>query len=461
MLNHSLWADTYGPYQPTERLRESIDVDVAIVGGGLNGLSIAWHMRTCGEAIDVAVLERDHVGTGSNGRNAGVVMAQVGMHVPAVKTLYGLERAREAYEFGIRAVDYTRSLIADQHLDSDVSKNVGIMRIAMEEAWRPTLEATLAFYEDLGHGSDVEWVDPQTLRDELNSPLLSGIGGVFEPNAFYINPLKHVRELRRLAVDAGARVHEETPVVDVAAGSRRLVLRTPQGEVRANQVVFATNAYTHNLPGKLVRRGDQWPLNVYGLATAPLRPEQWDAIGWERRYEISNCLQSYHWMRPTLDGRIIFGGREMTPSDAGISQSFDQRILKRLEKDFLAFFPRLADLRITHRWGGVISTTVDLIPHLGAVAPGIFRITGCWGHGVATSSLHGRLFCDLLRGRTSELTEFWMVKREPRRWPPGPVRKLGTASVAASYKLRDELALRKARRRTSGDKQRAFAQLIS
>jgi glycine/D-amino acid oxidase-like deaminating enzyme len=434
---------------------------VAIVGGGVNGLSIAWHLRTCGEAIDVAVIERDLIGTASSGRNAGVVMAQIGMHVPAVKRYYGKTRAREAYEFGVRAVNYTRSLIAEQELDSDLMADVGIMRIAMEKSWAPMLEATLSFYEELGYGTDVKWVDAETLRAELNSPLLSGIGAVFEPNAFYINPMKHVRELRRIALGAGVRVYENTPLMDLVRDRGGYTLTTPQGRIRAQQVVLATNAFSHELPRNLASRSDQCPLNVYALATEPLSAEQWDAIGWSRQYEISNCLQSYHWMRPTIDERIVFGGREMTPSDASPRQALDARIFARLERDFVAFFPALSDLRISHRWGGTLSTTIDLLPHIGAVGPGLFRLSGCWGHGVATSSLHGLLFADLLRGTTSELTEFWMVTRKPRRWPPGPIRRIGISGVAMSYKVRDEVALHRAHRRVTGDKREAFARLIS
>ena len=116
-LNVSLWADAAGPYEPEEPLREEIRADVAIVGAGLNGLSAAYHLASCGEACDVVVLERDVVGNGSSGRNAGVALSQVGWFLGAIERVYGRQRAREALEYAIRAVDYTRAMVTDHQMD--------------------------------------------------------------------------------------------------------------------------------------------------------------------------------------------------------------------------------------------------------------------------------------------------------------------------------------------------------
>lgn len=461
-LNVSLWADTYGSYRPEEPLREEIRADVAIVGAGLNGLSAAFHLASVGEACDVVVLEKGLVGSGSSGRNAGVGLTQFGWNVAAIERVYGRQRALEAYDYASRGLERMRALIDSHQMDSDPVDRPGIMRVAMDQSWLKGLRATQAFYERLGLGDEVVWLDAQTLEEELQSPLLAGVGGLLEENCLYVNPCKHVRELKRLAVTAGARVHEQSPVIAIEHHSRGLRLATPQGAVIADTVVLAVNAEGHRLPGKVLPRGDQWPIYAYQIATEPLSEADWKEIGGVGKYNLENNMQFFHWFRPTSDRRIIMGGRRLPVADAAMTRDYEPSIFARLETDFRAFLPTLKDVRITHRWGGTISATMDLVPHIGFVDDGrrIFRINGCWGHGVAMSHVNGQLVSDLVQGNQSELTEFWVVDRKVRRWPWGPMRSIGTSVVGAAFTANDEWMLRKAERRAAGPMQRTAFGLL-
>jgi glycine/D-amino acid oxidase-like deaminating enzyme len=463
-LNVSLWADTYGPYRPEEPLRDEIRADVAIVGAGLNGLSAAYHLASSDEACDVVVLEKGLVGGGSSGRNAGVGLTQFGWNVAAIERIYGRIRAREAYEYASRGLERMRAMVDHHGMDSDPVDRGGILRIAMDESWLKGLRATQAFYERLGLDDEVRWIDAETLEEELQSPLLAGVGGLLEENCLFVNPCKHVRELKRLARTAGARVHEQSPVIAIEPDSRGVRLATPQGAVVADTVVLAVNAEGHQLPDKTIPRGDQWPIYAYQIATEPLSEGDWKEIGGAGKYNLENNMQFFHWFRPTIDRRIVFGGRRLPVADAALARDYEPGIFDRLEKDFRAFLPTLKDVRITHRWGGTISATIDLVPHIGFVdeARRIFRINGCWGHGVAMSHVNGQLVADLLQGKQSELTEFWVVDRKSRRWPPGAMRKIGTAVVGAAFTASDEWMLRKAERRAQDPvRQKAFAGLRS
>jgi glycine/D-amino acid oxidase-like deaminating enzyme len=461
-LNVSLWADAYGPYRPEEPLRDEIRADVAIVGAGLNGLSAAFHLASGGEACDVVVLEKGLVGSGSSGRNAGVGLTQFGWNVAAIERVYGQIRAREAYEYASRGLECMRDMVNRYQMDSDPVDRGGIMRIAMDESWLKGLRATQAFYERLGLGDEVTWVEAQTLEEELQSPLLAGVGGLLEENCLFVNPCKHVRELKRLAITAGARVHEQSPVIAIESDPRGLRLATPQGVVVADTVVLAVNAEGHRLPGKVIPRGDQWPIYAYQIATEPLTEADWKGIGGVGKYNLENNMQFFHWFRPTIDRRIVFGGRRLPVADAALARDYEPGIFARLEKDFRAFLPTLKDVRVTHRWGGTISATIDLVPHIGFVDDRrrIFRLNGCWGHGVAMSHVNGQLVADLIRGRQTELTEFWVVDRKSRRWPRGPMRRIGTSVVGAAFTANDEWMLRMAERRAENPlRQRAFGLL--
>jgi glycine/D-amino acid oxidase-like deaminating enzyme len=83
------------------------------------------------------------------------------------------------------------------------------------------------------------------------------------------------------------------------------------------------------------------------------------------------------------------------------------------------FFPGLAELDLTHHWGGPVAVTIDQIFHLGTL-PGSERIylsVGCNGNGVSLTHLNGRIVAELLTGKQSELCDLWFVNRKPRLWP--------------------------------------------
>jgi glycine/D-amino acid oxidase-like deaminating enzyme len=454
--NLSLWADTAGPYQPNDSLREEIAVDVAVIGGGLTGLSAAWHLRRDEPSLRVAVLEQDIVGEGPSGRNAGWVMTQIGLHVSLLKQFYGKQRAREAYDYAHRALDYARELVRDHEMQSDAVPDAGVIRIALGSQWIKDLESAKGFYDDLGIGDHVEWLDEAQLRGELTSPLARG-AALVEPNLMFINPCKHVREWKRLVGEAGGEVYERSPVIGVTRTDRGFDLATPQGRVRADRIVIATNGYQHLLPGDLVSRREQLPFYAYAMATEPLSEADWDAVGWTRRYGIEDALQIFHWFRPTADGRIAFGGRSWAiGGGTGLSKDYEPKAFALGERDLRVFFPQLKDVKITHRWGGAVSTTMDLVPRIGFVGEDrrIIRVNGCWGHGVALAHLNGQTIADLLTGKDSDLTEFWLVNRDGRDWPPGPLAPLSINAIGGLFGLLDRWNVRRAPSTAVNDEQR-------
>ncbi|MDH2416159.1 FAD-binding oxidoreductase [Nocardioides sp. CER19] len=457
--NLSFWADAYGPYTANEPLRGERRVDVVVVGGGFNGLSTAYHLRTEGEALDVVLLEADAIGDGSSGRNAGA--AVVGVNGVVLKA-HGEQRTKELYDYASRALDYMRELITKHDMQSDVI-DTGSLTVAIGDRWVKDLEAAKAMHESFDPTHDVEWVDAATLAQEFNSPLFAGAAGLREKRTFMFDPVKHVREWKRLATEAGVEVYEHSPAIEIVTNPREVRVTTPRGTVVANRLVLATNAYSHKLPSDVLPVGDQTPLYSYQFATEPLSPEQWDSIGFKNRNWTEDSLSLFHWARPTVDGRLIFGGRDgLKAADDGLTREYDVRVFHRMERDFRAFFPQLSDVRVTHRWGGVISGTFDLLPHIGFVdeRKQILRVNGCWGHGVAIAHLHGKLLAHLARGVDSELTNLWIVDRKTKTWPPGPMRT--TAARAAFEGLRaleNRTIRRSAREAVRPDQKRAFAQL--
>ncbi|GIW41549.1 MAG: oxidoreductase [Candidatus Binatia bacterium] len=411
------WLARYGPYRATAPLREEIDADFAVVGGGFTGLSTAYHLKKAEPSAKVVVLEARYVGFGASGRNAGFVMTLFGFEPSTTKLLFGVERTVEAHRYMERAVDEVDRLVREHAMDSDYWFP-GFLRVATTPAYADRIQKAIRLLTD--HGiRGIEWLDGMAVREQVDSPLF--LGAWWEPRAGLLDPAKHVRELKRVAVSTGVEVYENSPVVHLLREPERFVLRTPSGAVRARKLALATNAYARFFPELWLR---QVPVFTHIVLTEPLDSERREVLGWQNRQGIEDARNLVHYFRLTPDDRLLMGGADVTvPFGRRMDLDDNPAVYARLEADVVRFFPALRGIRFTHRWGGPVSVTTQMVPALGYLGDrrAVYSL-GCMGHGVSLSHLNGRTLADLLCERQSDLTEVWFVDRKVIPWPPEPIR---------------------------------------
>lgn len=250
-----------------------------------------------------------------------------------------------------------------------------------------------------------------------------------------VNPLKLVREMKRVATGLGATIHEHSPVTSIGREGG-FTLRTAGGSLTAGKLVLATNAYSHLFP--MIRR-KQIPAWTYVIATEPLTDGQFETIGWAGFEGVEDARNLIHYYRRTPDNRILMGGG---PVGFGYGRDMDRdanpEAWAHLERHITDLFPSLAGVKIEHRWGGPFSVTTDLTPALGYVGgrDAVYSL-GCIGHGVAMTHLNGRTIADLVLDRHTELTDHFFVNRRVLPWPPEPLRLAATLGIRGYLQLED------------------------
>jgi glycine/D-amino acid oxidase-like deaminating enzyme len=426
-----LWHATYGPYEPSPPLEGEVRADVAIVGGGFTGIATAHYLLEAEPGLRVVVLESEVVGYGASGRNGSFAMTVVGLGLDVLVKLKGRERALEAHRYMERAVDTVGELIERNGLDCDYIRP-GFLRMATAPRYVDRLQREIELADSLGIDG-IEWLDRDAARERVRSELY--LGAWWEPRTALVNPLKLVRETKRVAEGHGARIHEHTPVHGIERGPS-LVLRTPAGRVVADKLVLATNAYSHLLAPT---RRKQVPAWTYIVATEPLDHERLAAIGWDGREGVEDARNLIHYYRLTPDRRLLMGGG---PVGLGFGRGMDHDASppawEHLEDHIGRLFPSLRGVAITHRWGGPFSVTADLTPALGHLGDErIVYSLGCIGHGVSMTHLNGQTIRDLLLERTTELTESVFVDRRVLPWPPEPARYAISAMLRAYLRAED------------------------
>src|SRR5439155_8917865 len=172
--------------------------------------------------------------------------------------------------------------------------------------------------EERGWGfgeEDYRWLDPEEASDRVR--VRRSRGALFTPHCAALHPARLARGLARAVEGRGVRIFEGTPAVELRPRS----IRTPQGRVRADLVVRATEGYTARLPG---HHRALVPVYSLMIATEPLPESFWSEVGWDRRETVTDARHLIIYAQRTADGRIAFGGR-------GAPYHFGSRIEDRFD----------------------------------------------------------------------------------------------------------------------------------
>lgn len=410
--NASPWLDQVE--SSAEPLIGALDVDVAVIGAGYAGLSSALELRAAGHTV--AILEARVAGFGASGRNAGHLTPTIGKDPPTLALLFGKTRTRELLRLAERAVAYAEERIDTLAIDCDYEPVGNVFAAVHERQFKSIDRAARAAVEFGAAGQILDWAE---LR-ERGMPA-AVLRGFLEPGGGILNPARYARGLRQAAVDAGVALFEHTPVERIEPGEQvRLI--TPRGQVRARQIVVATNGYSNRLN---LRKPKIARVMVQLFRTAPLSERQLKDLDWRARtgiYTAHEILESY---RLTADRRIVGGSKAVRYGFANRDlPSVDQHCADSLERAFRTRFPELRDLAITDHWGGVTGFSLDFLPQIGRTGKrrNIYYAAGFCGHGIAMASYAGRMICDLLCERDGPGRTLWTRRSVP--FPPEPLRWL-------------------------------------
>jgi glycine/D-amino acid oxidase-like deaminating enzyme len=411
--------DAARPQDARPALVGSLEADLCIVGGGFTGLWAALHAKAADPGRDVVLLEAETAGFGASGRNGGFAISSLthGINNGLARfadEMDALERLAAENFAGFKA-DLARHAI---DCDFWETGDLGVALAPHEVEWLAEEAELMRRY-----GHDVEVLDAEATRAQVNSPTYQG--ALWDrTGAALVDPGKLAAGLRAAAVRAGVTIHEHTRATSLEPEDEHTVtVLTPLGRVRARRVLLATSAY----PPLLAQiRRYVVPVYDYALMTEPLGEQRAASIGWQGRQGIGDMGNQFHYYRRTADDRILFGGYDAVyrfGGPVGPRHDTDEQTFGRLSQHFFHTFPQLEGLRFTHRWGGAIDTCSRFSVFFGTAHEGrVAYATGYTGLGVVATRFGAQVALDLLDGRETEATRLRYVRRKPVPFPPEPLR---------------------------------------
>src|SRR3954451_10771450 len=346
--SRSFWLDTLGdPCEPRPGLTGDLQADVAIVGAGYTGLWTAYYLSEIDPWLRIVVLDADIAGFGASGRNGGWCSASLPSSLAKLAARHGRDGALALHRAMVDTVDEVGRVADKEDIDCHFTKG-GTFTLSTAPPQTDRIRAEIAAEHDLGlTDDDVRWLGPSEARDLI---AVDGLrGAAFSPHCAAVHPARLVRGLAEVVEEErNVKIFEGTPVLEIGPK----VVRTDAGTVRAPVVVRATEGFTATIAGQ---RRTMAPLYSLMVATAPLPPTFWATAGWAGRQTVTDGRHLIVYAQRTADGRIAMGGRGAPYHFAsGVQAAYDRddRVFASITRALEGWFPSLAGVRITHRWGG-------------------------------------------------------------------------------------------------------------
>ncbi len=418
--NRSWYQDsvTAGPSRPSAG---DMTVDVAIVGGGYTGLGAALELAERGTGV--AVFEAGRIGDGASGRNGGQVHSGQRLDSATLAGMLGAGPARQLWDMAEDAQVNLLVLRRSHKIDCD-------WHGGLYHAWhRPRFEA-----EDRAYAQSLRgWVHEDRFqflnRVEIARHLGSDVycGGMLDTGGGHVNPLKLVLGMARAAESEGAKLYENSRITAFEQRSDGVHLTLGNGcTVVCRKLLLCGNGLMEGLDNGI--DAHVLPIHNFMLATAPLKAASvlpLDFAAADTRFVVN-------YFRKTPDNRLIFGGGE------GYGTGYPRDIATIVRRNMLKVYPQLADVEITHAWGGTLAVTLTRAPFVRQLSADVLVSAGYSGQGVVLAPYFGKLMARAILGDSQDIE---LLSRLPV--PPFPggrwLRKPLLAAGLSYYALRDRL----------------------
>ncbi|MDD1509642.1 NAD(P)/FAD-dependent oxidoreductase [Pseudomonas sp. CNPSo 3701] len=399
-------------------LEESLNCDVVIVGAGFSGLHCALRLALDGKRV--VVLEASRVAWAASGRNGGQALLGWSCDMPPLEKALGLDGARQLWDSMCWAAQELRELPARHGFEVDYR---------LGSLWTAVLPRRVGQLREAQHKwgyYDLRLIEGTELREWVDSPRY--VAALHDARGAHLNPLKLAQGLAAAIEQAGGRIFEQTRALAYEALPDGYRVRTLQGEVRADVLVLACNAYLDELDRPLSQR--VLPVGSYQVATAVLDPQLARSLLPQNSCVIDNQFVP-DYFRLTPDNRLLFGGG--CTYLGGLPKDVPAATRPYLER----VFPQLRGVAIEYGWGGHIDVTMKRTPDVGRTGQR-YWLQGFSGHGVLPTLAAARAVTDAIAG-DEQLLALYQRIGNPHfpggTWLAAPLEAAGKAW----YRLRDFL----------------------
>ncbi len=358
------------------------ECDIAIIGGGIMGLSMAYQLSRAG-VTNVVVLERGYMAEGASGRNGGGVRMQWSSESNVLLMRESIDLMR--------------------HFAQEIGVNVwlrqgGYLFLARSEAEREKMETNVA----LQNRCDVptRMLSPEEARAIVPELDLSGIVcASYNPKDGTVFPWPFLWGYAHQAMARGVEVRLHTGVDAIEPSADGYLLATSKREtgerdtLRAKRVVNAAGSWSPEVARLVGLELPNRPHRHEILSTEPLKPFLAPMV---------SLLSSGLYFSQSMRGEIVTGISLEDHDDGSVKLGSRLGFLTKIARELTQLVPRFAELEVLRQWAGPYDVTPDGQPILGEPLPGFFLCCGFVGHGFMMAPVIGKRYAEWLSGKKKD-----------------------------------------------------------
>ncbi|CAL9388455.1 FAD-dependent oxidoreductase [Streptomyces sp. enrichment culture] len=391
-VSGSYWIET-APGDRYPALTDDLEVDVAVIGGGIAGLCTAWELTRAGRSV--AVLEAGRIAAGVTGHTTAKITAQHTLIYDKLRRTRGAEGARLYARSQSEAIEHTADVVAELGIDCDWERR-SAYTFVRDRGRVEELQAEARAAREAGL--------PASFVTETGLPFPVA-GAVEVTGGAQFHPRSYLLALARDLVARGGRILEDTTVTGLDEGGPCRVSTANGPTVTARDVVVATHYPIFDRALLFARLSPRRELVVAGTL-----PTEQDPGGmYITPDENTRSVRTAPYGEDAARRLLVITGEHFTPGTGDTREGFE-----RLTDWTREHFP---DARITHRWATQDNTPTDTVPLVGPLHHGArhsYVATGFNGWGMSGGMMAGLLLTAQITGEECA----WSGLYDPRRLAP-------------------------------------------
>lgn len=407
--NQSSWFKDIDPIK-FDKLNRNISVDVAIVGGGIAGITTAYLLSKSGKSV--ALLEDGYIGSGETGRTTAHITHALDDRYYNIEKRHGAKSARIAADSHTSAIDFIDRTVRDEGIDCEFNRLNGYLFLDPTDN-KSSLDKELAALKNAGITSaKIENESP--LKSKDISPCIC-----FHDQAQF-QPMQYLKGIAsKINQYNEAKIFTETHAQEIQSDNSKCVVKTDSGHiVTAQNIVLATNAPIIDKVSKIYDK--QVAFRTYVIAVEIQKNSIPSGLYWDTgNQESKDHVKPYHYIRIQQTGDqkhdlLIVGGEDHKTGSINDKNDFDTKF-KRLEKWMRNIFS--VEGPIVYRWSGQVMEPMDGLAFIGT-NPGkdknVYIATGDSGNGITHGTIAGLILNDLILQRKNPWAELYNPDRKIR-----------------------------------------------
>lgn len=363
-------------------LENSIETEVAVLGGGISGALAAHYLIEAG--LDCTVIDSRSIGLGSTCASTALLQYEIDMPLCKLKKIIGTDKAVRSYKLCAEAINKLEKIASKVGFNGFEYKKS--LYYAASKNHIPFLKEEYKIRKE--NEFAVTYLDNKSVRDEFQ---FKAPGAILSQLAAQTDAYSFTHAIHQYNIKKGCKVYERTNIKNIDHQKNKVILATTNKQIiKAKKLVYATGYEAVNFINKKI-------VNLHSTYAIISEHTNKQGNAWRDNVLIWNTDDPYLYMRTTTDGRIMVGGRDEPFYNPEKRDRFLSRKATNLEKDFKKIFPHIAFVP-EYKWTGTFGTTKDGLPFIGAYnkLPNSFFSLGFGGNGITFSQIAAEINRDLI-----------------------------------------------------------------